>query len=151
MTQVAANYPAPDQTALSDEAYGLRSGTTDSELLFLLAADHGLEADPAVAFAHALALVLRSAAKRSVDPLIRFTVALSDGDRLIGIRYATDRFAPSLYWTQMSAANDICLVSEPFDDTDRAWKAVPAGSVVTIEKGAVRTRPFGPATASHTA
>lgn len=139
------------EAALSDEAYGRRAGTTDSELLFLLAVDHGLDDDPAAAFVHALALVIQSAAKRGVDPLIRFTAALSDGERLIGIRYATDRFAPSLYWTQMGDGGDICLVSEPFDDTDHAWMAVPAGSIVTIENGDVRMQPFGPALAVRAA
>ncbi|MEN0002454.1 MAG: class II glutamine amidotransferase [Pseudomonadota bacterium] len=142
------DYPVVRRTleaGLSHAAYAARIGNTDSELIFKLAIDRGLEIDPVGAFARALATVEEAALLVGVKPLIRFTSAFTDGKRLFAVRYASDRFAPSLFWTRVPASHGICVASEPFDDESQAWTAVPSGHCLTIINGDVTMVPFAPA------
>ncbi len=132
------------ENALSDRYYQARQGTTDSELLFLLAHEYGLETDPVGAFAAAIRFALAEASRAGVKELIRFTAAFSDGETLWAIRYATDAFAPTLYSAPMCGGLGHCLVSEPFRDTDAKWHEIPAGSVVTLKAGGMSSARFNP-------
>ena len=134
------------ETRLDDALYAQRKGSTDSELLFLLALQFGLEEDPKAALEAALGFVLCEAISLGLRTLIRFTAALSDGQALHCVRYATDRHAPTLYSGTMCplTGDGHCLVSEPFDeDTDR-WSEIPSASFVTISDGGVTVAPFAP-------
>jgi predicted glutamine amidotransferase len=71
----------PMEAALSDRLYQARHGTTDSELLFLLALEFGLEADPAAAFGEAIRFALSEAARAGVRELVRFTAAFQTARR----------------------------------------------------------------------
>jgi predicted glutamine amidotransferase len=130
----------PLERQLSDRFYRERLGTTDSELLFLLARDAGLQEDPAAAFETAIAAVIDAAAAAGIEAMIRFTAAFSDGRALHAIRYATDDFAPTLYAAQ--AANGHMLVSEPLDDDGDLWRAVPQGSLISVDDSGITVRPF---------
>ena len=133
------------EARLSDALYAERRGSTDSELLFLLALEFGLDADPKRGMEEALGFVLSQAAARGIRPLIRFTAAFSDGETLYCVRYATDRHAPTLYSSPMGAAGDgHCLVSEPFDEDVSRWTAIPSGTFVRVESGGLAATPFEP-------
>jgi predicted glutamine amidotransferase len=134
----------PMEAALSDRLYQARHGTTDSELLFLLALEFGLESDPAGGFARAIRFALSQSARASIAELVRFTAAFSDGEILYAIRYATDAFAPTLYSAPMCGDRGYCLVSEPFRDTDTKWHEIPAGSIVTLKSGGISSARFSP-------
>ena len=134
----------PMEAALSDRLYRARHGTTDSELLFLLAIEFGLETDPAGAFAEAIRFALAESARAGVRELIRFTAAFSDGKTLYAIRYATDAFAPTLYSAPTCSGLGHCLVSEPFQDTDTKWHEIPAGSFVALTAGGMSSARFNP-------
>ena len=138
----------PMEARLADRLYHQRAGTTDAELLFLLAAEFGLDDDPAAAFERAIGFVRSHAAQRGIDVLIRFTAAFSDGDRLYAVRYATDRFAPTLYCGPADAGDGVgghCLVSEPFEGSPWRFREIPAGSFVEIGDDGPTMRPFRPA------
>ena len=132
------------ESELSDETFALRQGVTDSELMFLLAIEFGLEDDPMAAFEKAIKLVVQRAREKSVKTLIRFTACWSDGNEMQAVRYATDDRPPSLYYAHCNKDQSICLVSEPFDHPDRDWTPVPANSQVLIANGQVSIRPFLP-------
>lgn len=135
----------PMEAHLGDALYRSRSGTTDSELLFLLALEFGLDTDPLGAMARALAAALDAAEAAGIEPHVRFTAAFSDGADLYAVRYATDAFAPSLYASPRDGARGHCLVSEPFTDEAAEWHEVPAGSAVHLGTGGIREMPFEPA------
>jgi predicted glutamine amidotransferase len=123
------------EARLSNDLYAARGGMTDSELLFLLALECGLDGDPKRAMELALGHVLSEAGLVGIQPLIRFTAAFSDGETLYCVRYATDRHAPTLYSSPMSSGSDndgYCLVSEPFDGDAGRWSAIPSGSFVRV-------------------
>lgn len=132
---------------LSDQLYHQRTGGTDAELLFLLAHAFGLAVDPKAAMEKTIGFVKARASEIGIDPQIRFTAAFSDGSTLYAVRYATDRFAPSLYSGPLSnALNDDsqCLVSEPFEDSLWAFTEIPAGSFVTVSDDGLEVSPFVP-------
>ncbi|MDZ7602320.1 MAG: class II glutamine amidotransferase [Hoeflea sp.] len=134
----------PMEAALSDRLYQARHGTTDSELLFLLAIEFGLDTDPAEAFARAIRFALAQSERAGLAELIRFTAAFSDGATLYAIRYSTDAHAPTLYSAPMCGGLGHCLVSEPFHDTDAKWHEIPAGSFVTLKDGGISSARFNP-------
>jgi glutamine amidotransferase len=131
------------ENSLPDRLYGCRHGTTDSELLFLIMLDEGLEADPQGAAERAVARVIGAARRAGVEPHIRLTAAFSDGAALHAVRYATDRFAPTLYLSENGHGRS--LVSEPLDGDGPAWQPVPADSFVTVSAKGVTVSIFAPA------
>ncbi|MBL0372527.1 class II glutamine amidotransferase [Rhizobium sp. KVB221] len=122
----------PLETMLPDHLYATRAGTTDSELIFLLALHFGLETAPLPAFREAIAFIEHLATHLGYQAGVRFTAAFSDGNRLYAVRYATDENAPTLYASAMSAERGYCLVSEPLDDNRQNWMRIPDGSAVII-------------------
>lgn len=134
------------EQALSDRLYASRRGTTDSELMFLLALEFGLEEDPAEAIAEMIRFVMAASDREGLSTLVRFTAALSDGNTLHAVRYSTDCHAPTLYSAPMCGGRGHCLVSEPFEDKTAAWHEIPAGSFVTVGDGGLSMERFDPST-----
>ncbi|MFP3541810.1 class II glutamine amidotransferase, partial [Pseudomonas sp. SIMBA_044] len=77
------------EAMLDDELFHARSGTTDSELMFLLAMQFGLRQAPVAAMSEMVSFVEGLAENILGDAHLRFTAAFSDGASLYGIRYAT--------------------------------------------------------------
>lgn len=128
---------------LSDGFYHARSGSTDSELLFLLALQAGLENGPGNALMRAVETVLETAQRLGVPPHVRLTAALSNGRELHAVRYSTDDICPTLYVSRAAIGDGWCLVSEPLDSQDGKWTGVEPGSFLTIRDGSLHREPFG--------
>ncbi|MBO6900685.1 MAG: class II glutamine amidotransferase [Rhizobiaceae bacterium] len=131
------------ENSLPDHLYAERHGSTDSELLFLTMLAEGLDRDPHGAALRAVNRVGETARQAGIDPFLRFTAAFSDGKSLYAVRYATDRFAPTLYLS--AGARGQSLVSEPLDEESGSWRPVPAGSFVKVGAAGVDVSPFTPA------
>ncbi|ANK89899.1 MULTISPECIES: class II glutamine amidotransferase [Rhizobium] len=132
----------PMEAMLDDELFNARSGTTDSELMFLLALQFGLREAPIAAMADMVGFVEDLAERTIGSILLRFTAAFSDGKSLYAIRYATDRKAPTLYASPVGAG--YCLVSEPLNDDVDAWAEIPDGSAVIVGKNGIDVAEFRP-------
>ncbi|ANK84003.1 MULTISPECIES: class II glutamine amidotransferase [unclassified Rhizobium] len=132
----------PMEAMLDDELFNARSGTTDSELMFLLALQFGLREAPIAAMADMVGFVEDLAESTIGSILLRFTAAFSDGKSLYAIRYATDRKAPTLYASPVGAG--YCLVSEPLNDDVDAWAEIPDGSAVIVGKNGIDVAEFRP-------
>ena len=117
----------PMETMLDDEYFNGRHGNTDSELLFLLAMQFGMKERPLTAMAEAIGFVTGLSLHLVGSVKIRFTAAFSDGKSLYAVRYASDRFAPTLN-----------------DDTD-AWMEIPPDSAVVVDDTGLRVEAFKPA------
>lgn len=130
------------EARLSDRLFEGRQGTTDSEVLFLLALEFGLMDNPAAAFAEAIRMALEEAARAGQRELVRFTSAFSDGETLWAIRHSTDSHAPTLYSAPTCDGGGHCLVSEPFQGTDTKWHEIPAGSFVALTESGMRSTRF---------
>jgi len=129
---------------IPDALYAHRRGATDSEALFLVAVDEGLDDDPEGALARALGRFIDLSRRKGCAPHMRLTAALSDGRRLFALRYATDAFAPTLYHKWDAALGGRAVVSEPLETASCDWQAVPPGSLCVFEGDGVDCRPFAP-------
>jgi predicted glutamine amidotransferase len=133
---------------LSDELFSARMGTTDSEMLFLLAIQFGLERDPLGAMEKAIATIERLSMERAGEALVRFTAAFSDGRDLYAVRYATDHKPPTLYAAPMTGPRGEktghCLVSEPLNDETDTWVEIPDGSAVKVNADGLHASLFQP-------
>lgn len=129
---------------IPDDLYPHRKGATDSEALFLVALAEGLDSDPQGALARAAARFIALSQAAGEGPHLRMTAALSDGERLYAVRYATDDYAPSLYHRWSESRRGRAVVSEPLETDETGWQEVPPGSFCVFQGDAVDIRPFAP-------
>jgi glutamine amidotransferase len=128
---------------LPDELYRHRLGTTDSEVMFLLALALGLDQDPAGALARMAGWLEALARQAGLEANLRLTAALADGERIYAVHYATEGDAPTLYHRR-SDNDGLTLASEPLDADRDGWQAVPQQSLVIAGAGSLDIRPFRP-------
>lgn len=129
------------EALIPDALYGARSGTTDSEALFLLAlARLGEGASPAEALAGALgdALALMQAA--GIREPLRCAAALADGETLHAVRWSSDPKPPTLYVCKRE--DSIVIASEPVDAARDCWQALPCNSLVSVRAGTLAVSSF---------
>lgn len=127
---------------IDDRHYAHRKGATDSEALFLIACGMGLNSDPLGAMARAVSVLEDRALAVGAAPAMRVAAALSDGQSLFAVRYASDNRAPSLYYRWNAVWQGWSVVSEPYEVDDEGWKEVPAGSFCRFTPAGVDIQPF---------
>lgn len=129
---------------IPDDLYGCRKGATDSEALFLVALGLGLDRDPKGALERATAAFQARAEAAGATPAMRLTAALSDGQRLCAVRYASDDHAPSLYYRWDARTRGWAVVSEPLDDSPDGWVPLASGTFLIIDADGIRQEAFTP-------
>jgi predicted glutamine amidotransferase len=137
------------ENLIPDALYPSRTGTTDSEAVFLAMMGAGLEADPLAA---AEATISRLRAMVNEDghrERLRFTSALTNGRDLYAFRLSENDSANSLYFREESG--EVVVVSEPLDRSG-TWNQVPENHVLVATHGrAAEIRPFSLAVPNHSA
>jgi len=129
------------EALIPDSIYGSRSGTTDSEAVFLAIVGSGADKDPIAATERTLARITDMVHESGTKEPVRFTAALSDGQNLYAFRYASDDTSNSLYFRQIG--DSIVIVSEPLDMERAHWRPVPPNHAIVVSEGEkVRARPF---------
>lgn len=129
------------ENLIPDALFTHRQGTTDSEAVFLLMLANGLESDPAASLAKTIGQVCALQQKAGVSEPFKMTASLSDGKRLISVRYSSDETPPSLYWCDRDGR--LMVVSEPLDRKANRWKVVPPQSVLLADaSGPVSIHPL---------
>lgn len=121
------------EALIPDSFYEMRSGTTDSEAIFLAALADGLAEDPVGAMQRTFSRVKNAMTVAGVDEPLRFTAALTDGQTLYAFRWACDANPPSLYYCE--TPNGLVLVSEPIDEELLVWREVPRGCSLIARPG----------------
>jgi len=135
-------------------------GSTDSEVMFLLALSLGLEAEPVPALRRMAAVVEEAGHRHGVEHPLNMTVCLLDGQRLIAVRYSSEGNSRSLFHStdvrhlkqlypdepRIAALDDdaYMLLSEPLVELPGAWLEVPEGTAIVAGGGQVRHYPFAP-------
>ncbi|PCH79968.1 MAG: class II glutamine amidotransferase [Hyphomicrobiales bacterium] len=133
------------ESLLPDSLYENRLGTTDSELIFLLAVHFDIEKCPITAMSKALSITVQAMHEAGIKQPLRFTSCLSDGETIYGFRSSTDLTPPTLYYRQKDNGDTI-LVSEPLDRQSDYWQIVPSHHVLIASKNGCEVRPFSIAT-----
>ena len=145
--------------AIAPELFSLIEGTTDSELMFLLALSFGMANDVKAGLERMAGLVEQVAKAHSVDNALQMTLGISDGESLYAVRYSTEGRSRSLFHSvSRDATTEIApeagrfsrdaraIVSEPLDDLEADWVAVPEASFLTIHRGRITSESFAPIT-----
>jgi predicted glutamine amidotransferase len=139
---------------IAPELFPFLQGTTDSETFFFLLLTNGLEDDVTGAFQASVAQVLDAMRSAGIDEAFSMTAAVSDGQVIHALRYASNDDAPSLYYglgvdirdsdgkALDTGGNSILILSEPLDKETEHWIAVPQSHLITAGDGAVDLRPF---------
>jgi glutamine amidotransferase len=129
---------------IPDALYEHRRGATDSEVLFLLALQEGLDTEPKAALERAVARMEALSRQKGTTPHMRLSVALSDGQRLFAARYSSDHIAPSVYYRWSDCMQGWAVVSEPLEQTEGAWSELPPGAFLTLSSEGAQTERFCP-------
>ena len=137
-------------------------GTTDSELMFLLAVHFGLERDVYEAVARMAGFVESLGREKGIEHPLQMTLGISDGTRIYAFRYSSEGDSRTLYVSEsVSALRAVipehyrdrldkytedarAVVSEPFHDLPNAWLPVPESSMLTVDAGRIERRAFAP-------
>ncbi len=143
--------------AVAPELYPRILGSTDSELMFHLALSFGLEESPHVALERMAGCIEKTCAGQGVDNALQLSVGVSDGQRLLAVRYSTEGQSRTLFHsTSMQALQEInpdlrrfspdarMVVSEPLSRLSGAWEEVPESTALVIHRGKVERHAFEP-------
>jgi predicted glutamine amidotransferase len=129
------------EALIPDALYAQRVGTTDSEVLFLLAlARIGEGFAPGEALAGALGDALALMELAGVREPLRCAAALADGETIHAVRWSSDDRPPSLYLC--NRGDSVVIASEPVDAARDCWQALPCNTLVSVRAGAVALAPF---------
>ncbi len=121
------------EAMIPDSLYPHRTGTTDSEALFLAAIARNAGHDANAAFTGLITHIRALTQAEGIDEPLRFAAAFTNGDTLHAFRWASDTRAPTLYWRQDS--DGLLVVSEPFDESKERWNALPQGFALRARAG----------------
>ena len=127
------------EATLPDELFDERRGSTDSELLFLLLmarVNAGMPVEDAIC--EVLRETSREMVVRGVEAPLRFSAALSDGEQLWAVRWASDRKPPSLYLKPQRGG--WAIASEPLGDDAQAWTPIEGGQLVHVRGASIDQR-----------
>ena len=143
--------------AIKPDLFPLLHGTTDSEIMFLLAVTFGLEGDVKTALARMAGLIEETADRHGIQNALQMTLGISNGTSLYAVRYSTEASSRSLFYSATSHATaDItaragrlspgarAIVSEPWSDLEQDWIPVPEATFLTITGNRITAEPFAP-------
>ena len=134
----------PIEAGIPDALFKHRSGTTDSEAIFLLLLAHGLEQDPRGAFARTIGFIEGVMHRVGIAQPLRVTAAASDGRAVYALRYSTLITPETLYVRKLKRREGLLIVSEPLDYGRMDWEAIPPQSYVTLAPDRLEIEPFVP-------
>jgi len=135
-------------------------GSTDSEVMFLLALTFGLEKDPLPALARMAATVEAAGHRNGIEFPLNMTICVLDGERMIAVRYSSEQQSRSLFHNvdvrelkqlypdnaRIAEVGDdsYMLLSEPLSELPGVWKEVPESTAIVAHKGDITYSPFVP-------
>ena len=143
---------------ISPELFTEIKGTSDSEVLFYLALTFGMADDVARGVARMAGFVEEVGRRHGVEHPLQMTLGISDGEKLYGFRYSSERSSRTLYYSEnIDAIRDIAprradrfssdtraVVSEPLSDLPEVWIPMEEASMLTVHRGDVDVAAFAP-------
>jgi predicted glutamine amidotransferase len=142
---------------IKPEYYLSREGSTDSELFFYLLLGNGLARDAKLAFRRTVADIRTIMGRNDVEEPLRLTAALSDGRRILSVRWSSDGKSPTMYygtgsdiWIEqgdvrfVEGSGSVIVLSEPLDSVNNSWHEIPESSFLCVEDGRVTVTGFEP-------
>ena len=149
-------------TTLTEELFLSMTGSTDSEVMFLLALHFGLEEDVCEGVARMTGYIEHVGREAGVEDPLQMTLGIADGKMLYAVRYSSERDSRTLFhstskdnlkdfmrpedYSRLAAfsGDAIAIVSEPLSDMPHAWHEIPESTFVTVAAGEVQKQGFRP-------
>jgi predicted glutamine amidotransferase len=149
---------------LKDQYFREMAGSTDTELMFLLALQFGMAEDVYKGVARMVGFVEQVGRAVGVEHPMQMTLGIADGKRLYAFRYSSEGDSRTLFHSRHVDAikdeiqprgqallekmtdNARCIVSEPLSELKEMWTPIPESTFVTIEDGKVESAAFMPMT-----
>jgi predicted glutamine amidotransferase len=128
---------------IPDAFYPSRTGTTDSEAVFLAMMGAGLDHDPLGATQRVLWSLCGLVNEDGHRERMRFTSAVSNGRDLYAFRFAENDNSNSLYFRE--TGNQVIVVSEPYDKEPDWIEVPPNHALVALSSSPAQIVPFLPA------
>lgn len=147
---------------LDDQFFPEIAGSTDSELMFLLALQFGLAEDIYTGVARMVGFVEKIGWEAGVQYPMQMTLGISDGQRLHAVRYSSEGKSRTLFYSrdvraleeelgprpqaELDQLTDAarCVVSEPLSNLKDLWEPIPEATFITVDGGRIESRPFQP-------
>ncbi|WP_169569813.1 class II glutamine amidotransferase [Sneathiella limimaris] len=123
------------QEHLTDVTYTALQGSTDSEMLFMIMASKGLEKCPKEALRDTVSIVEEIRRSEGIEEPFRATFAISNGEQLWTLKWASDAQAPSLFYRNNDPTS-VLVVSEPLDKESTSWIEINENSLLHFCKQA---------------
>ncbi|USD43087.1 class II glutamine amidotransferase [Vibrio sp. SCSIO 43135] len=120
---------------LPEELYLKRLGTTDSELIFLLALHFGLHSDPVSALKLTIEAIEKAMQSKRVEEPFKASICVSDGYQFWVVRYSSDNQPPTVFIKSTQANQglpNVYLASEPLE-SNKQWKPIAPQSILHIK------------------
>ena len=143
--------------AVEPRLYPMILGTTDSELMFYLSLSFGLEDNSLAGLEQMVGFVEKICGEQGIDNAVQLSAGLSDGKRLLAVRYSTERRSRTLFHSKsMKALQELrpdlkrflpetrAVVSEPLGSLTEAWEEIPESTAIVIHRGEIERRAFEP-------
>ncbi len=130
--------------AIEEKHYCSRKGSTDSEVLFLLALGYGLDHAPKQAMERAVGHLTNLSRQTGETPHMRLSAAFSNGQALYAARYSSDPIAPSVYYRYSDTRRGWAVVSEPLEANEAGWTALEPGQLLKIDATGAEVMAFTP-------
>jgi len=150
--------------AIDPELFRMIEGSTDSEIMFLLALTFGLEQEPRQALERMVGLIEEVGRRHGVEYPLNMTVCATDGQQIVAARYSSEHDSRSLFhsasfhhlhqlYPENSRIKEVgehgfLVLSEPLVDLPGAWIEVPESSFIHAREGVVELQPFAPGTSA---
>lgn len=117
---------------MGDRAYRQVLGSTDSEHIWgLILSELDQQPDLPLEVALERALTTLTTLARHHRTTVAANILISEGNRLVGCRFASEGAAPSLYWLRDSYAPGTLIASEPL--FDGPWTPCPDPALFTVD------------------
>ncbi|MEP5763708.1 MAG: class II glutamine amidotransferase [Halieaceae bacterium] len=148
--------------ALDDEYFPALAGSTDSEVMFLLALHFGLRDNVWQGVARMAGFIEQQGKAVGIEFPLHMTLGISDGKHIYAFRYSSEGETRTLFHSkdlgaieeQLTPEQQVlldqftedarCVVSEPLSDDMGLWEPIPESSFVSICDGEVDVQPFTP-------
>jgi predicted glutamine amidotransferase len=131
---------------IPDVFYPSRTGTTDSEAIFLAMMGAGLDHDPLGATQRVLWSLCELVNGNNHRERMRFTSAASNGRDLYAFRFAENDNSNSLYFRE--TGSQVIVVSEPYDKEPNWVEVPPNHALIALASQPAQIVPFLPAETS---
>jgi len=146
--------------AIDPELFRSIEGSTDSEIMFLLALTFGLEQEPRQALERMVGLIEAVGHRHGVESPLNMTVCATDGQQILAARYSSEQDSRSLFHSASFrhvhelypenpriaevGENAFLVLSEPLVDLPGVWIEVPESTFIHARGGQIDQQRFTP-------